>query len=508
MALNDVVFVKGQGGLGRPLAGEDHISGLLYYVPELGEGSFPLPTGFSDEDRIKAVFSLREAEALGIKGDYSTELLAEATITITAIEDEAASSINVSVGGSSIASVNFSVPPASIAAAATAIVSAINAGTGQHGYSAESLGGVITLFVKKTFGDGSPTPYPTVSIAKSPSEFLVSVTAQFDGGEDDPYIILWYHIAEFFRIQPKGVLYVGIYTAEDEPGFEEINIIQNYAGGKIRQLGIYTLADLETTLVDTIQARADILSMEHKPLSILLGANIESPLTGLVDLTESTNSNVSVVIGQDGNGLGSRLFEYAEKSITCLGASLGAVSRSKVSENIGWVKNFNMAANELDVIAFADGTYYKDVAESQLSDINDRHYIFLRKHIGINGSYFNDSYTADSETSDYSTIENNRTIDKAKRNIRTFILPELNGPLYVNPDDGTLSEDTIAYFTSLTSRPLEQMQRDGELSGFGVTINPAQDVLATSKLEISVALVPVGVARQILINIGFTVKLS
>ena len=32
MALNDIIFVKGQGGLGRPLTGEDHISGLLFYT--------------------------------------------------------------------------------------------------------------------------------------------------------------------------------------------------------------------------------------------------------------------------------------------------------------------------------------------------------------------------------------------------------------------------------------------------------------------------------------------
>jgi len=40
MANNDITFVKKQGGLGRPLAGEDHISGLLFY------SDATLPTGF------------------------------------------------------------------------------------------------------------------------------------------------------------------------------------------------------------------------------------------------------------------------------------------------------------------------------------------------------------------------------------------------------------------------------------------------------------------------------
>ena len=40
MATN-LVFNKGQGGLGRPLAGTDHISGLLFYT------GATLPTGLA-----------------------------------------------------------------------------------------------------------------------------------------------------------------------------------------------------------------------------------------------------------------------------------------------------------------------------------------------------------------------------------------------------------------------------------------------------------------------------
>ena len=35
MALNDVIFIKGAGGLGRPLAGEDHISGLVFWLTDV-----------------------------------------------------------------------------------------------------------------------------------------------------------------------------------------------------------------------------------------------------------------------------------------------------------------------------------------------------------------------------------------------------------------------------------------------------------------------------------------
>jgi hypothetical protein len=61
MALNDVTFIQGQGGLGRPLAGEDHISGMVFYLSNAN-----LPSGFTVSTRIKQVFSVQEAEGLGI----------------------------------------------------------------------------------------------------------------------------------------------------------------------------------------------------------------------------------------------------------------------------------------------------------------------------------------------------------------------------------------------------------------------------------------------------------
>src|SRR4051812_29089967 len=60
MGLNDVSFVKGQGGLGRPLTGEDHISALILY-------SNTYPSGFSSGAPIVKMFSPADAEAAGIK---------------------------------------------------------------------------------------------------------------------------------------------------------------------------------------------------------------------------------------------------------------------------------------------------------------------------------------------------------------------------------------------------------------------------------------------------------
>lgn len=56
-----ITFIRGEGALGRPLPNKDHVSGLAFPITNAN-----LPAGFSTTARTKKVFSLGEAEALGI----------------------------------------------------------------------------------------------------------------------------------------------------------------------------------------------------------------------------------------------------------------------------------------------------------------------------------------------------------------------------------------------------------------------------------------------------------
>ena len=78
MALNNISFVKGKSGLGRPLAGKDYISGLLFYTNTL-------PSGFTATNRIKQIFSVADAVALGIGNTYADETQASGVYTISAM---------------------------------------------------------------------------------------------------------------------------------------------------------------------------------------------------------------------------------------------------------------------------------------------------------------------------------------------------------------------------------------------------------------------------------------
>lgn len=325
---------------------------------------------------------------------------------------------------------------------------------------------------------------------------------------------LAYTIERIFDVNEKAIVHLAIADTADEDGktvATELITVQNKADGEIRQALLMAVGkDFAVGDLAPIQAACDTLEGEHKPLSVIYAPNFDGVEIGAVDLRDQDNKNVSVIAAMDGNGVGNTLYGVYRKTITAGGALLGAISSAKVHENIAWVANFNMNKNdinEFDVIKLADGRAFKDVAKSEIDALGAKGYIMLIKHIGKSGSYFNDAYTAISESSDYAYIENNRTIDKAIRGCREFLLPSLNAPLYVN-DDGTLTEDTIASFKNDAERALEAMETDGEVSAFSVVIDPAQNVLSTSKLTIAIKVVPVGVARNIVVNIGFAVNVA
>lgn len=502
--MNNVTFNRGQGGLGRPLTGEDHFSGFLFY-------NNTLPSGFGSSDRIKKIFSVADAEALGIEADYSDETAATGTYLVTAI----------GVNGDTL-NIAFAEPRASVdlgtytktasettvALVATAIAAVINAGTVNHGYTATVNTATVTITARPGLGVFSNTGSPvTVTIVGT----IAGTLTQPSGGVYSKRAIYHYHISEFFRMQPKGVLWVGIYAVPSSYDFTDLSTIQNYAEGAIRQFGVWVDTTVFLTAhVTAIQTVCNTMAEANMPASVLYGGDISATASvgSLTNLATLDSENVSVIIGQDGNGTGWELWKATANSITCVGAVLGTVALSKVSEDIAWVAKYNMSnGTELDTIEFANGQTWIAVSDSIKDTLDDYRYIFLRKFVGVAGSYFNDSHTATLLASDYAYIENMRTIDKAIRGLRVAYIPELNRPLTLNAD-GTMTDQMIAYLESVGDRVLEQMERDAEVSAFDLVIDSAQNVLSTNQVVVGVQIVPIGTARNIVVNIGFAASIS
>lgn len=511
MALPNINFVKSTSGLGRALPGTDYISGYLHYYAS----GATLPTGFTSSDRIKKIFSVADAESLGITDEHLGETKAVAKVVIggtPAVGD----TLKVTYTG--IEGLETVLPTYALVSgeetttttAAAAYAAQINALTQSTGFSAGNTG--ANLFITTKGGEGifpnSGTPY-AITVTGGNTGTLTQPTGSGSTvlGVASWIDTLYYHISEYFRIQPKGELYVGLYEEESSTYvFSAITTMQNYAEGAIKQIAVFEKnVVFAAAQCAALQAIATANEAVYKPLQIVLNAEISATasVASLVDLSTQTAPNVSVCIAQDGANDGYHIYKATGKSVGSCGAMLGAISLALVSESIAWVSKFNMAlGDELDTIAFSNGQYYTALADSQFESLNNYAYTFLRKLTGIAGSYWSDSKTTVTPTSDYSTIENNRTYQKITRVVRANMLPALSSPLKVNAD-GTLTAATIGYFETLANNPLVQMEADGELSAHKIIINPAQDVLATSTLELTLQNVPLGVARIIKVNVGF-----
>jgi len=506
MSLPNILFVYGQGGLGRALPGQDHVSGIMFT-------NSSLPSGFSSSNRINKIFSVQDAVALGIDNLYSDETKSTATVTVTnkGVAGDVVTLKYTDYAGVVVTLCSYTLVTADITStttSATAIKNAINLNTNVHGFTANSSSAVVTITCK--VGEGiypnSGTPYALT--LSSGATFAATLVQNVVAGVASKRAVESYHVSEFFRIQPKGVLYVAYY---DTYSASNLELIRDYADGKIRQIGV--MNDLSTSFatsqVTALQTVATSSQALYKPFSILYAPEISgtSTLTSLSDLTGLASKNVSVVISQDGNAKGYKLYKTVGKSISDLGAKLGAVAYSKVNESIAWVGNLNMSdTTELDVVAFSNGVIYNSTTQSTLDVISGYGYVFLRKLVGIAGSYNTPAYTCTLPSSDYHFVQNNRTIDKATRVVRTSLLPELSSPIALN-SDGTMKDTTVAFLESQAGLNLAQMVRDGELSAYEVTINPSQNVLTSNTLVVAIQLLPIGVADFITVNIGFTTSL-
>lgn len=358
----------------------------------------------------------------------------------------------------------------------------------------------------------SSSAVPSGLTTASSYQFFSLAEAEAQGCTSTASPVAHYHISEFYRINPSGLLQAKfVATSTGSTTFSEVLTLQTDADGVLHQIAVYNPnRNFTSGQVDTLQGVMSELKTDDMPAVAIFAANFTgfTNLSTLPDLSMSSNNLVSVCIGQDGAGRGKELFAAGGKSITAIGAMLGTVAVSNTHESIAWTGKFNASGNdELDTLAFANGTSYKNVSKTLLGQINDKRYTFPLKYYGLNGSFWSGSYSAIGGTSDFFSIERNRVVNKARRLLRTAMLPELNSPLYLN-EDGILRTETIGKFKSLCEQSLDAMKRNGELSNYKITIDPAQHVLEDDEVEILVKLQPVGVSRYITISLGYTVSVA
>lgn len=522
--LNDINFTLGQGGSGRIANGTDYISGMLFY-----NNTRPAAFGADNVTNggVRQIFSLADAENLGINALRADETKSTATYTVSAIGangDTAEIKVNEWIGGSGGGNLSLGIytkvaGDTSVALVATGIAAAINAGTTVHGYVATVAGAIVTITARVGTGTflNSGTPYTATIVGTIAGTFVQNVVP----GVASKLAVYHYHIKRYFAQKEDGTLYIGIFNAAGASTFADIQVMQNYAVGAQVQIGIwddtkvFALASL--TL---IQTQCDALRASYQYLSSVIYAAdikaISTPLTSIAgasyNLATLTAKNATALIDNDGNGEGFDLFKEQGKTISSMGAALGCLSTAAISEDFGNpVDRFNCDdGSEFDTLMFGDGTMYSNVSKSQLDSLNNNRYLFLSKIPFTSGSYYSDDHASIAYTSDYAWIHDNRIIDRVIKDTFSVLVPKLKAKLKLNIN-GTLTAQTIADFYSILSNVIKPLIASEDLAGDADNFNPRdwfsiderQLPNKTGKVVIQILLSENGIAHSISVPIGY-----
>ena len=391
-----------------------------------------------------------------------------------------------------------------------------NGGMGRPSASKDVISGLIFGGMGLNFGSaiGSISGFDSADGGSYIKKFLYPeeledcgiVYKQYEGtalqDEECAMNALYYHVSEYFRINPNGVLYVMVKGGTTAVAATDLQVLQNYANGEVRQVGVYAAALPDVT---AFQTELTALEAEHKPMSCIVtysGKDVTLDTLKDAEIRAEGKCNVSVLVGCDFTPqLSGDLGDYAYYG--CIGACMGAISKAAVHECIAWVQKFPLG---LASPALFNGNLIRNVS-NQDQELLNNNYIFVITHVGDADCYFSDSHTLDVSDSDYAYIENVRTIDKACRGVYANMLPHLAGPLQVDASTGKLAASTVAFLETEAGRALEDMEKAGELSGYKAEIDPEQNVLAASALQIVIKQVGIGVMRTVNVKIGFATKI-
>lgn len=312
----------------------------------------------------------------------------------------------------------------------------------------------------------------------------------------------YYQIQQYFRLNPLGDLFI---MATKGTSYEEVvakaKKMQDASGGEIRQMAIIfsgsTSFDATKMAIQEAQIQADIAYVDYMPFEVLIEgkgfANVLSTgISTVEDLGDLESNNVSVVIAMDVDAA----IRYPNSA--SVGMMLGAISRSKVSENIAWVGEFDLMGIGFTKAGFVGGEEAK--AKINLEALHQKRYVFARNRIGLPGLYFNDSHTATMGTSDFGYVENNRTTNKAARLLYVTLLKNINKSIFVN-DTEELTPSVQRKLEKLCVKALKVMVTNKEVSAFDIFIDPTQNIRTTRKLHIKTEVTPIGTTRKMIIDL-------
>jgi len=402
----------------------------------------------------------------------------------------------------------------------------INKQNGKLGRRSPSVDAVFGLCISAPEVAGADnlkngTVYELASIRDA---IAIGITADYDTANT---VLVYHHINRFFTRNPNASL--KLITAPQTATLAAMASVANdYAKkllrtmqGKVKYCGIarnpadayepVLVTGLDTdvlTAVANAQAlyTAEFASFRYASF-LIEGRSFNGTAAAAKDLRTLDAPNVSVTIAADPAISNA---DAAFNGYAAVGDVLGIISLAAVSQDPGELNPaFNLNNAGLGMFLTAGLSSNLDInsyADADLDTLNSKGYIFPDVTAGVDGFYLSDSHTCSAiANNDYAYIEANRTIEKAIFLARTALLPKVKSRVYVDATTGQLNAEDCKTLETTGKGALKPMLDGGDISGgIDCYVDPTQNLLATSTLNVEIAFTPVSIARQIVLTIGFS----
>lgn len=373
---------------------------------------------------------------------------------------------------------------------------------GLLGTVAESADGLVALAISATSTEKFElgTPYEVFSIedvknlgiTKDNNSLLYSAVSDFYNEAEEGTKVVLYGFSPSYSLTT-----IGNYEEAQKGYLRHLITAMN---GKLRAIFVSGAADDGKTLTDALPVMQKLSEWAttslYAPLFVVIDCKVEDNIADMSDLSLLKYNRVGVMVG-----------DTAKNSThASVGTLAGRIAEIPVQRSIGRVKDGALYPTTMYI-----GADKVEDAQSKVELLHDKGYIVPRKHIGRSGYFFADDYLACVKTDDYASIPNRRIIDKAYRLVYDTLLDEMLDELELN-SDGTMQSAVVKYIQQKIENAINRnMTANGELSsvagsGCKCFIDDKQNVVVTSKLEVSIKVRPFGYARDIDVKLGFLVE--
>ena len=251
------------------------------------------------------------------------------------------------------------------------------------------------------------------------------------------------------------------------------------------------------TAVTNLQALAEDWTVNrYAPFMCLVEAlSYNGVAASLPDLTARSDNRVGVVLGDSVTG----------SAGAAVGLVAGRLAAEPVQRSLARVRSGAIKAETMYI-----GTNHAELGDPDVA--NDLGYIVPRTFVGKSGYYWSDDHLATGASDDYCAIPRRRVIDKAYRIAYKTLVDEIAENVPVNTEGKLAAFHCKGVETSVESAIVNSMTSEGNLgndpdnaSDLGVQcyIDPDQNILATSRLEINLKVKPHGYSKYIDVKLGF-----